>query len=134
MAWGQPGERERLEFPKQDQVFADELCYAVQTIKLFTAVVGIAERGTKTFWLSSAASSRSPGNQPLSLTCFPSQKGNGKGLLCHPPSCSTIPKHLVALPLMFKITFPCVALQTLITGHRDSSSQAGFLFMYTFSF
>lgn len=54
-------------------------------IKLFTAVVGKAERDTKTFWLSSAASSRSPGNQPFSLTCSPSQKGNGKVLLCHPP-------------------------------------------------
>lgn len=54
-------------------------------IKLFTAVVGKAERDTKTFWLSSAASSRSPGNQPFSPTCSPSQEGNGKGLLCHPP-------------------------------------------------
>lgn len=54
-------------------------------IKLFTAVVGKAERDTKTFWLSSAASSRSSGNQPFSLTCSPSQKGNEKGLLCRPP-------------------------------------------------
>lgn len=89
-------------------------------IKVFAAVVGKAERDTKTFWLSSAASSRSPGNQPFSLTCPLSQKGNGKGLLCHSPSCLAIPKHLVALSLMFKVTFPCVALQILITGHRQT--------------
>lgn len=88
-------------------------------IKLFTTVVGKAERDTKTFWLSSAASSRSPGNQPFSLTCSPSQKEMGESSCAIPPSCSAIPKHLIALSLMFKIAFPCVASQTLITGHRQ---------------
>ena len=54
-------------------------------IKLFTAVAGEAERDSKIFWLSSASGSRSPGNQSFSVTRSPTRKGNGKGLLHHPP-------------------------------------------------
>lgn len=47
-------------------------------------------------------------------------KGKRKGAAAPVPSssCSEIHKHSVDFPLIFKMTFPCVALQILSTGHR----------------
>lgn len=85
-------------------------------IKPLTAVVGEAERDSKTFWFSLAASSRSPGNLLLSVTHSPSRKGRkGKGS----GTILLLLDHLIVLPSIFRITFPHAALQILFTDYRQ---------------
>lgn len=93
-------------------------------IKPFTAVAGEAERVSKTFWLSLAASSRSPGNQPFSVTWSPSPKRKGRGSSsCAIPLLLSIPQALGRLIIDLQNDFSlCSFADTLHRAQTDSSS------------
>lgn len=73
-----------LELPKQDQEFADELCYTVQTNKTLHSSCWQSREGHQILLAQLSCQQQKPWKSAILTNMIFVPKGEWKGLLCHP--------------------------------------------------